>query len=44
MAGKSKTGSSTSNKVNFGKKSEGKSKKAFNKHDRREKNYRGQGR
>lgn len=31
-------------KVSFGKKSTGKAKKSFNKHDRTEKNYRGQGR
>lgn len=31
-------------KINFGKKKEGKAKKSFNKHDRSEKNYRGQGR
>lgn len=31
-------------KISFGKKGEGKAKKAFNKHDRKEKNYRGQGR
>jgi len=31
-------------KISFGKKKEGKRKKSFNKHDRREKNYRGQGR
>jgi hypothetical protein len=31
-------------KISFGKKKEGKAKKSFNKHDRREKNYRGQGR
>jgi hypothetical protein len=31
-------------KVSFGKKGEGKAKKAFNKHDRKERNYRGQGR
>lgn len=36
--------SSTSNKISFGKKSKGKSKKSFNKNDRKEKNYRGQGR
>lgn len=41
---KAKGGSASSNKVSFGKKSLGKSKKAFNKHDRKEKNYRGQGR
>lgn len=37
-------GSSTSTKINFGKKKEGKAKKSFNKHDHSEKNYRGQGR
>ena len=37
-------GSSGSVKVTFGKKKEGKAKKSFNKHDRTEKNYRGQGR
>jgi hypothetical protein len=31
-------------KISFGKKKEGKAKKSFNKHDRSEKNYRGQGR
>lgn len=31
-------------KISFGKKKEGKAKKSFNKHDRKEKNYRGQGR
>jgi hypothetical protein len=31
-------------KVSFGKKSTGKSQKSFNKHDNKEKNYRGQGR
>ena len=31
-------------KISFGKKKEGKRNKSFNKHDRREKNYRGQGR
>jgi hypothetical protein len=36
-------GPSTSNKVNFGKKKKGVAKKSFNKHDRSEKNYRGQG-
>lgn len=41
---KSKTSSSSVNKISFGKKGEGKAKKAFNKHDRTEKNYRGQGR
>ena len=42
MAKVKTAGSST--KVSFGKKSEGKAKKAFNKHDRKERNYRGQGR
>lgn len=36
--------SSPSNKVSFGKKSTGKAKKSFNKNDRKERNYRGQGR
>jgi hypothetical protein len=40
---KSKGGVS-SNKVTFGKRSRGKAKKSFNKHDRKERNYRGQGR
>jgi hypothetical protein len=35
------TGNST--KVSFGKKGTGKAKKSYNKHDRTEKNYRGQG-
>jgi hypothetical protein len=30
-------------KVTFGKKRKGKAKKSFNKHDRKERNYRGQG-
>lgn len=44
-AGKSSKGksSSASIKVNFGKRRLGKAKKSFNKHDKREKNYRGQG-
>jgi hypothetical protein len=33
-----------SRKVSFGKKSTGKAKKSFNKNDRKERNYRGQGR
>jgi hypothetical protein len=33
-----------SNKVSFGKKGTGKQEKSFNKHNRKEKNYRGQGR
>ena len=36
--------SSTSMKVSFGKKSTGKAKKSYNKHDKKERNYRGQGR
>lgn len=31
-------------KVTFGKRKKGKAKKSFNKHDRKERNYRGQGR
>jgi|GEM_PF-1209687 len=31
-------------KVSFGKKKKGLAKKSFNKHDRKERNYRGQGR
>lgn len=34
---------SDSRKISFGKRKGGKAKKSFNKHDRREKNYRGQG-
>jgi hypothetical protein len=37
-------GSSDKIKVTFGKKKKGVAKKAHNKHDRTEKNYRGQGR
>jgi hypothetical protein len=33
-----------STKVSFGKKGTGKAQKSFNKHDNKEKNYRGQGR
>ena len=33
-----------SRKQNFGKRKKGKAKKSFNKHDRTERNYRGQGR
>jgi hypothetical protein len=36
-------GSSTSTKISFGKRKKGKAQKSFNKHDRSEKNYRGQG-
>jgi hypothetical protein len=31
-------------KVSFGKRKKGKAKKSFNKHDRKERGYRGQGR
>lgn len=41
---KSSKSSASSQKVSFGKKSTGKAKKSFNKHDKKEKNYRGQGR
>ena len=40
---KSKGSSGVSQKVSFGKR-KNKAKKSFNKNDRREKNYRGQGR
>ena len=40
---KAKGGATATNKISFGKKSVGKAKKSFNKHDRKEKNYRGQG-
>lgn len=36
--------STSNNKISFGKKSLGKAKKSHNKHDRKERNYRGQGR
>ena len=35
---------SDSRKTNFGKRKKGKAKKSFNKHNRSERNYRGQGR
>jgi len=35
---------SEARKVTFGKRKKGKAKKSYNKHDRSEKNYRGQGR
>lgn len=41
---KSKSGSNDSKKISFGKKKVGKAKKSFNKHDKKERNYRGQGR
>lgn len=34
----------TTSKVSFGKRKSGKAAKTINKHDRKEKNYRGQGR
>ena len=37
-------GAVSSNKVTFGKRKKGKSQKSRNRHDRREKNYNGQGR
>jgi len=40
--GKAKGGDSR--KITFGKRKLGKAQKSFNKHDRSEKNYRGQGR
>ena len=36
-------GGSDIRKITFGKRKKGKAKKSFNKHDRSEKNYRGQG-
>lgn len=42
MAKGSKGGDS--HKITFGKRKKGKAKKAFNKHNHSEKNYRGQGR
>lgn len=42
MAGKK--GSNEKQKVTFGKRKGGKSQKSHNKHDRKERNYRGQGR
>jgi len=35
---------STQNKISFGKRKGGKARKSNNKHNRKEKNYRGQGR
>ena len=35
---------SDSSKVSFGKRKNGKAKKSYNKNDRKERNYRGQGR
>ncbi len=39
-----KKGSADKIKVTFGKRKKGKAKRAFNKHDRKERTYRGQGR
>jgi hypothetical protein len=36
-------GKSDTRKVSFGKRKCGKAKKSYNKHDRKERNYRGQG-
>ena len=33
-----------SNKISFGKRKKGKASKSYNKHDRKERNYHGQGR
>ena len=44
MAKPKSSKSSSSIKVTFGKRKKGKAKRSFNKHDRTEKNYRGQGR
>ena len=33
----------TNNKTNFGKRKHGKAKKSYNNHDRKERNYKGQG-
>ncbi len=41
---KAKGGSTNSNKISFGKRRSGKYKKSHNKHDKKERNYRGQGR
>lgn len=37
------TKGSDSRKISFGKRKKGKAQKSFNKHDRKERNYRGQG-
>ena len=41
---KTKTAKGESRKVSFGKRRKGKAKKTYNKNDRKERNYRGQGR
>ena len=38
-----KSNNSTNKPVTFGKRKKGKAQKSYNKHDRSEKNYRGQG-
>jgi hypothetical protein len=44
MAKSKSSGGSNSAKISFGKKGEGKAKKSFNKHDRKSREYKGQGR
>jgi hypothetical protein len=44
MAKSKSVGGGADRKITFGKKKLGKAKKSFNKHDRKEKTYRGQGR
>jgi len=41
---KAKSSAKDSQKVSFGKRKKGKAQKSFNKHDNKERNYRGQGR
>jgi hypothetical protein len=41
---KGKSTKGESRKISFGKRKKGKSRKSFNKNDRKERNYRGQGR
>lgn len=41
---KARSASKDSQKVSFGKRKKGKATKSYNKHDRKERNYRGQGR
>lgn len=41
---KAKGSAKGAEKVSFGKRRTGKAKKSYNKHDRKERNYRGQGR
>jgi hypothetical protein len=40
---KGKSSGSEARKISFGKRKRGKAQKTYNKHNRREKNYRGQG-